>query len=240
MSNAEQTQRPPTFFESIQILGRAPKFRDLLAASPLVVWYVFCLSWQVPIMVRDAAQLSLSHIDGMAALDIASRVARFGFAALLTMLMIVRRTPIKKHQSLAKRLIAFFGCYVGIGAQVLPTMPSPPSVAVLSAFLVIFGMGFAMFSLFYLGRSISIMPESRKLVTGGPYSLVRHPLYVGEQLAVVGIALQCRSVWVLAILTLQFGCQLYRMIYEEEILTDTFPEYKEYAEQTARLIPWLY
>lgn len=240
MSTAEQTTRPPTFFESIQILGREPKFHDLLAASPLLVWYVFCLAWQLPLLARNAMQLSLTHINWLAALSVASLIARFGFAAMLTMLMIIRRTPIKKHQGFAKRAIAFFGCYVGIGAQVLPTQPSTPSLAVLSGFLVIFGMGFAAFSLFYLGRSISIMPESRKLVTGGPYSLVRHPLYVGEQLAVVGIALQCRSVWVLAILTLQFGCQLYRMIYEEEILADTFPEYKDYADQTARLIPWLY
>jgi protein-S-isoprenylcysteine O-methyltransferase Ste14 len=232
--------RAPNFFESIQVLGREPKFRDLLAASPLVIWYVICLSWQIPIFARDIAQISLAHIDPLSSIDLLSRISRFMFAALLTLLMIIRRTPIKKHQSLAKRAIAFFGCYVGIGAQVLPTLPSPPSVALLSAFLVIFGMGFATFSLLWLGRSISIMPESRKLVTGGPYSLVRHPLYVGEQLAVVGIALQCHSVWVLAILTLQFCCQLYRMIYEEEILTETFPEYKAYADQTARLIPWLY
>lgn len=154
--------------------------------------------------------------------------------------MAVRRTPIKRHQSVSKRVIAFFGCYVGIGAQIMPITPSVPWVAVLSTFLIVFGMSFAIYSLLWLGRSISIMPESRKLVTGGPYSLVRHPLYVGEQLAVVGVALQCRSAWVLAVLMLQFCCQLYRMMYEEQILAETFPEYKNYAEQTARLIPWLY
>jgi protein-S-isoprenylcysteine O-methyltransferase Ste14 len=240
MNAAEQTQRPPTFFQSLQILGSKPKFRDLLSASPLVVWYVYCLTWQVPAVVRDGMQLSLTHIDWFAALDIASRIARFMFAALLTTLMIVRCTAIKKHQSFAKRAIAFFGCYVGIGAQVLPTVPGSPALAVASGVCVIFGMGFATFSLLYLGRSISIMPESRKLVMGGPYSIVRHPLYVGEQLAVLGIALQCRSILVLAILTLQFACQLYRMTYEEEILVDTFPEYKDYSARTARLIPGLY
>src|SRR5665213_2415058 len=225
---------------SVRIFGRKPKTYDLLAASPLVIWYIIGLSYQSGSIAHDIVQMNLASIAPLATIDLLSRLTRFLFAVLLTALMVVRRTPIKKQRSISKRVIAFFGCYVGIGAQILPTSISTPFVTVLSAFLIIFGMAFAIYSLLWLGRSISIMPESRTLVTGGPYSFVRHPLYVGEQIAVVGVALQCSSVWVLAVLMLQFCCQLYRMIYEEEILADTFPEYKAYAERTARLIPWLY
>jgi protein-S-isoprenylcysteine O-methyltransferase Ste14 len=209
------TSPSKSFLESIRFFGRQPRAYDLFAASPLLIWYGACLAYQWPGMVRDIGQIDLVHIAPLAALDLLS-------------------------QSVSKRVIAFFGCYVGIGAQIMPITPSAPWITVLSTFLIVFGMTFAIYSLLWLGRSISIMPESRKLVTGGPYSLVRHPLYVGEQLAVVGVALQCRSAWVLAVLMLQFCCQLYRMMYEEQILTDTFPEYRDYAEQTARLIPWLY
>jgi protein-S-isoprenylcysteine O-methyltransferase Ste14 len=41
-----------------------------------------------------------------------------------------------------------------------------------------------------LGRSISILPQARQLVTSGPYAFVRHPLYLGEMTAMLGIAMQ--------------------------------------------------
>jgi protein-S-isoprenylcysteine O-methyltransferase Ste14 len=230
----------PTFLGSIKIFGRQPKVHDLLAASPLIIWSAVCLVWQWGDFVSDISKFSLSGIEPLAAVDFLSRLTRFLFAALLIALLLVRRTPIKRQQSITRRAVAFFGCYVGIAAQIFPVSTTVPWIAVASACLVIFGMSFSTYSLWWLGRSFSIMPESRKLVTTGPYSIIRHPLYVGEQVAVLGIALQARSTWVLAVLVLQFCCQYYRLIYEEEILTNTFPEYEAYAKDTARLIPWLY
>jgi len=230
----------PSVSGSIKIFGRQPKVYDLLAASPLIVWTAVCFAFQWHDFARDLGKFGSGGFAPLATVDLLSRVTRFLFAGLLVSLLTVRRTPINTQLSWTRRIIAFFGCYVGIAAQIFPVSTSTPWIAITSACLVVFGMSFAIYSLMYLGRSISIMPQSRKLVTGGSYSLVRHPLYVGEQIAVVGVALQARSSWVLAVLLLQFCCQLYRMMYEEEILTETFPEYMAYAKETARLIPWLY
>ena len=84
------------------------------------------------------------------------------------------------------------------------------------------------------------MPEARKLVTAGPYALVRHPLYFCEELALFGIALQHQQPAALVVFAAQFAFQIVRMHYEERVLTGAFPEYKDYAARTARLIPGIY
>ena len=84
------------------------------------------------------------------------------------------------------------------------------------------------------------MAEARELVTGGPYARVRHPLYVGEGVAIIGATLQFISPLALALLALQICCQLYRMRCEEAVLEGAFPAYAEYRSRTARLLPGVY
>src|SRR6202012_6214855 len=107
----------PTFVRSIKIFGREPKVYDLVAAAPLIVWTVVSLIWQWGDFVHDISKLADVGCAPLAAIDLLSRVARFLFAILLIALLLVRRTPIKKQQSIVRRVVAFFGCYVNIAAQ---------------------------------------------------------------------------------------------------------------------------
>jgi protein-S-isoprenylcysteine O-methyltransferase Ste14 len=84
------------------------------------------------------------------------------------------------------------------------------------------------------------MPEARRLVVEGPYALVRHPLYLAEEIAVLGLFIQFASVWTAIVLIIHVLLQFERMRYEETVLSATFPDYREYAARTARLIPALY
>lgn len=224
----------------LKFFGRKAKLYDLLAASPLIFWYIGCVYFQSFSLIRDFRTEAALNDEIFNLLNLTSRLLSLAFGIVLICLLIVRRTPIRKNEGLAPRVFAFLGCYVGIGALAMPTnLPHSPWL-LLSMLLIAGGTGFAFYSLFWLGRSISIMPESRKLVTEGPYSLVRHPLYFGEQTALVGIALQATRPWILAVLVLQFCCQLYRMGYEEKVLSESFPEYEQYQRETARILPWLY
>ncbi len=84
------------------------------------------------------------------------------------------------------------------------------------------------------------MPEARRLVTGGPYRFLRHPVYLFEETAVIGLVLPYASVWALLWLLIHLGFQFQRMKNEERVLSSAFPEYADYARRPPRLIPGLY
>ncbi|ESX46749.1 cobalt-zinc-cadmium resistance protein [Mesorhizobium sp. LSHC426A00] len=98
----------------------------------------------------------------------------------------------------------------------------------------------SIFSLYWLGRSFSIMATARQLVASGPYSLVRHPLYVCEAVFVLGMILSHFSVLMVIVGAFQFLLQYRRARNEEAILRQTFPEYDEYARRVPMFIPRIF
>lgn len=114
---------------------------------------------------------------------------------------------------------------------------STPALDFISALLLLTGNYLCIVTLMHLGRSISIMSEARRLVTSGPYSLIRHPLYFAEEVAILGVFLQFRSWTAFAILAAHFAFQIRRMLNEERVLRESFPEYLDYMKRTSRLIP---
>ena len=119
---------------------------------------------------------------------------------------------------------------------------SSGSGAVLVAGDLMLGAGllFAIASVAFLGRCFGVLPDVRGLVTRGPYRLVRHPLYLGELTAALGIVVGAQR-WApaLAAWLVCLGLQLVRTRYEERSLRAEFPEYAPYADRTKRLIPGL-
>lgn len=174
------------------------------------------------------------------------RATAVAFSGLLVGVYLFRGRAVRKARGLLPRLTALMNAVVLPALLVLPTalrlFPGTQSTALAVAGFVLVGIGHlaAVFVLAYLGRSFSILPEARRLVTHGPYARVRHPLYLVELLALAGVAMQHWSWWAALVVTAQLGVLLARMRFEEQVLEAEFPEYAEYRARTRRLIPWVW
>ncbi|MGO8847270.1 MAG: methyltransferase family protein [Methylocella sp.] len=159
------------------------------------------------------------------------------FYTIICCIMLLRPEPVSRAEGLGPVLLALAGTYGAWLIPLLPRGPELPALAAASAAILIFSEGLIVYTLLSLGRSFSLIPQARKLVTSGPYAIVRHPLYLVEEAAIVGILLQYAWFAALPFLVLHVSVQIRRMQLEEEVLRKTFPEYATYARRTPRLLP---
>jgi protein-S-isoprenylcysteine O-methyltransferase Ste14 len=125
-----------------------------------------------------------------------------------------------------------------VGAFPNPELFVPPAIIRgISAPLALGAFGLGVYGLLYLRRSLSIIPEARRLVTGGPYRFIRHPLYAAEILAACALVMERPALWATLTLLPFIAVQMLRARFEEGLLSRTFPEYVPYAAQTRRLLP---
>jgi protein-S-isoprenylcysteine O-methyltransferase Ste14 len=106
--------------------------------------------------------------------------------------------------------------------------------------LVAGGTAWAVWSLRSLGRSVSVLAQARVLVDRGPYRWVRHPLYTGEIVSSLGLALLAGGPAALAVWLGFCFLQGYRALREEQLLVAAMPAYRGYQARTAALLPGLF
>lgn len=83
-------------------------------------------------------------------------------------------------------------------------------------------------------------PTKGGLATSGPYQFIRHPVYAAVCLFVWAGALAPHSMTTLLLAALVTAGALLRIFCEEPLLLGRFPEYRQYAASTKRLIPYLF
>ena len=193
--------------------------------------------WFMVLAVFVAIKMGASLTDPWPAL--LSRFCLASFYMLLALLIVTRPPATAQADGLLPRIAAFVGTYLpwtitffGKSEQALPNLASTACVLV--------GMIMMLVTVRHLGRSFSLVPQARSVVQTGPYRWIKHPLYLAEEIAILGVVLQYLTPVTVIVFVLHIGVQVCRIIYEEDLLRRNCPEYSDYEASRWRLIPCIW
>ncbi len=146
-----------------------------------------------------------------------------------------------------QKIIMSFASLGFIGLIIVPALDHrlawshiPPYVALAGDVLVALGF-LAVFFVFkentFTSATIELTPDQRVISTG-PYALVRHPMYAGAFVMLLGIPIALGSWWGLFVIVAMMPALIWRLLDEEKFLARNLPGYVEYRKKVRyRLIP---
>ncbi len=182
----------------------------------LVLWLVFLVYW-----ARSA--ISAKRNVGRRTRWRMQAAVRFG---ILVFVLLVIRIPVLHHAL----------------QTVQAHTPGSTAARLIGVVLCTLGIGLAIWARVYLGRNWG-MPMSRKedpeLVTTGPYTVIRHPIYTGVLTAMLGSAISTNIIILVPFVV--FGAYfIYSARHEEQLMIEEFPEqYSAYMKRTKMLVPFV-
>jgi protein-S-isoprenylcysteine O-methyltransferase Ste14 len=146
-----------------------------------------------------------------------------------------------------QKIIMCFASLGFIGLLVAPALDHrfawshvPPYAVLAGDVLVVLGW-LAIFFVFkentFTSATIELAPD-QKVISTGPYALVRHPMYAGASVMLFGIPIALGSWWGLLVSIAMMPALIWRLIDEEKFLARNLPGYVEYQKKVPyRLIP---
>jgi len=197
--------------------------------TDLLIYLVHALFWGAFVLTRLVLQRQAQTVDMQRTGPVADQP----------------RTAPWSRMLMALHMLAFGVLYFGIGSAVLPDRVPDlfPGQRVAGTLLIAAGAGLMCWALAWFGswRFRAQVDAGHQLATGGPFRLVRHPLYAGMNLLAIGTA-----VWIptpvlgAALLLMLLGSDL-RARAEEKLLASVFGNrYLEYCSHTRRFVPGIY
>ena len=213
------------------------KAYDAIAALPLILWFAYGAMQLRPTIVNDVMLITQGRADLYTWVQLFSLSAALAFDVLLVWMLVIRDRPVAKAKGVLPRFFGFAGTFLGVGILQLPQAHLGLPMQFLAAVLVGVGSLASVLVLWRLGKAFSIMPEARTLVTGGPYAHARHPLYAVEMITILGTALQFVQPWAMLVAIGVCVLLVIRSVYEEGVLSATYPDYAAYRAKTKRFVP---
>jgi protein-S-isoprenylcysteine O-methyltransferase Ste14 len=187
-------------------------------------------------------------------------LAVFGVAALAITLYLMKQDP----KLLERRVYAGPSAEKEVGQQIVQSITAvgfiaglvvtaldyrlhwswvPLSVSVAGDILIAAGLLIIFFVYRengFVSATIELAPD-HKVISTGPYALIRHPMYLGGFIIFVGIPLALGSWWGLLVFALMIPAIIWRLIDEERFLVSNLAGYSEYLSRVMyRLIPFVW
>ena len=161
-----------------------------------------------------------------------------------------RRMRIREKEKIQKVIIAvltavYFGGFILAGLDFRWGWSQIPLPAVIAANIVVglsyIGVMWVLVVNEFAGRTIEV-EEKQKLISTGPYALVRHPMYSFFLVLTIALGIGLGSYWALLVLALSIPIGLhFRIVYEEKLLMEELEGYNEYCEKVrSRVIPYIW
>ena len=163
----------------------------------------------------------------------------------------VKRTKAREKSwdrmvTVAVVLVAYnllFAPWMRIGVLRLRFLPDEPWIGWAGIALTWIGVALAVWARYCIGvywSAVVMLKEGHRLIRSGPYAYVRHPIYTGMLLGVVGAALVAGEWRGILAVVLLFGAHSRKALREERLLATEFgEEYASYRRATGFLFPRL-
>ena len=239
----------PTRMQGTNALGIA----RVVAMSKLNLKAWLSLAIMVAVMAGALFLLAgtLQYWQGWAYLGVYS-----GAAGIITLYLMIkdpallqrrmRGGPTAEKQT-TQKIVMFFASAAFIAIIVVPALDHRFGWSSVPLYLEIIGnaltaLGFFItFLVFRVNTFTSAtveIAENQKVITTGPYALVRHPMYFGGLLIFIGTPLALGSYWGLLAFVAALPALIWRLLDEENFLAKSLPGYVEYKQHVRyRLVP---
>jgi len=159
-------------------------------------------------------------------------------AALMVLLMLVRMPP--QTASITPQTLLATGASMVLPAMMQPEGSSSGPIASAAIVVELIGVTVSQVSRLYLGRRFGLLPANRGVVTGGPFRIVRHPIYAGWLLLSMGYLMTYPTIRNGLLILIALPFVLWRIDQEEALLSGD-PAFRSYLAVTRwRLVPFIY
>jgi len=218
----------------------------------IYVWFIYSqirTAHATYVEYHTAIRVGLPHISWPLFCASMTRSVLFSFLLLftgLTLLLNRRPThlPTKLIHITVPLAMSYYTFFYGmidklpedLRENLLPAQWQFPA-AVAAVIISIVGYAISFWGICNLGRSFAVLVAVRQMVTSGPYSYVRHPMYLGYLVELLGFLLSSLSLGMLLLAAGFVLLMVVRAQLEEERLVEAYPSYRDYMQRTGFLFP---